>query len=60
MGLDRYTESTVNGHRTTTPWKKPVDWNGTIMGGGAFTPTATKLDANHILQELGESKHFFE
>jgi RHS repeat-associated protein len=56
-GLDRYTVSTVNGLRTTTP---EAGWSGTIMGGGDCTSAATKLDANYILERLGENTHLFE
>ncbi len=55
LAPDRYTVSTVNGQRVTTPWD---DWGGTIMGAGAMT--ATKLDANLVLKSLGENTHLFE
>ncbi len=52
---DKYTVSYPGGVRTTTP---EVGWSGTIMGAGAAS--ASKKDANLVLQSLGESVHLFE
>jgi RHS repeat-associated protein len=61
MGDDQYTESFPGGVRNVTPYNTEDlgDWRRSIMGGGGSI-NATRLDANHILQSLGETVHLFE
>jgi len=59
-GTDQYATSITNGFRNTTPYNTEAlgDWRNSIMGD--MKMKAIRLDANHILQSLGETNHLFE